>query len=106
MTAPIILQLAIERFRGVRAFTWLPTRGANIILGGGDAGKTTILDAVALLLAPTNASSLSDADYHGRNLAEGFRIEAVMSLPPELIAGQTLKPSWPWEWRDGRAVVP
>jgi putative ATP-dependent endonuclease of the OLD family len=106
MTAPTILQLTIERFRGVRALTWLPTKGANIILGGGDAGKTTILDAVALLLAPTNASTLSDADYHSRNLAEGFRIEAVMSLPPERISGQTLKPSWPWEWRDGRAVVP
>jgi putative ATP-dependent endonuclease of OLD family len=105
MTAPTILQLAIERFRRVRALTWLPAKGANIILGGGDAGKTTILDAVALLLAPTNAATLSDADYHGRNLAEGFRIEAVMSLPPERI-GQTLKPSWPWEWKDSRAVVP
>jgi putative ATP-dependent endonuclease of the OLD family len=29
-----------------------------------------------------------------------------MSLPPEVMGSQTLKPSWPWEWKDRRAVVP
>lgn len=106
MSSPQVLRLRVERFRGIRDLTWLPDRGANVILGGGDAGKTTILDAVALLLAPTNAITLSDADYYGRSLADGFCIEAVMSLPAELIAAQTLKPSWPWEWKDSALKVP
>jgi len=106
MSAPIIIRLTIERFRGVAALTWLPAKGANVILGGGDAGKTTILDAIGLLLNPTHATTLSDADYFERKLADGFKIEAVMALPPELIAGQTHKPSWPWEWKDGNAVPP
>ena len=106
MLAPIIMRLTIERFRGVASLTWHPAKGTNIVLGGGDAGKTTILDAIALLLNPTNAASLSDADYFGRTVADGFKIEAVMALPPDLIAGQTHKPSWPWEWKGANAVPP
>ncbi len=45
MLAPIIMRLTIERFRGVASLTWLPAKGTNVVLGGGDAGKTTILDA-------------------------------------------------------------
>ena len=106
MPAPNIVRLTIERFRGIQALTWLPTTGVNLILGGGDAGKTTILDAVALLLAPTNAASLSDADYFARTLADGFKIEAAMSLPPALAAAQTIKPAWQWEWKNNTLVVP
>lgn len=106
MTAPKIHRLTVERFRGIKKLTWLPAEGANFILGGGDSGKTTILDAIALLLSPTNSSTLSDADYYARNLDEGFYIEAVISLPPETVARLTLKPSWPWEWKDGIAQVP
>ena len=49
-------QLKIERFRRLENFTWNPTSGLNIILGGGDVGKTTILEAVALLLNPSTTS--------------------------------------------------
>src|ERR1700689_2986399 len=106
MTAPLIRRLSIERFRGIRFLTWLPTSGTNIVLGGGDVGKTTILDAIALLLAPSNATTLSDADYHGRNLADGFAIEAVISVPTEMLAAQSMKPSWPWEWKANTLKVP
>ena len=101
-----ILQLTIERFRGIRTLTWLPRSGANIILGGGDAGKTTILESIALLLAPTNAISLSDADYHGRKTIDGFKISAVMSLPAELMSTQSYNLSWPWEWNNNTLQVP
>jgi len=76
MSASTIIRLTIERFRGIEALTWLPAKGTNLILGGGDAGKTTILDAIALLVSPTNTTTLSDADYFGRKLAECFKIEA------------------------------
>ena len=33
-------------------------------MGGGDVGKTTILDAVGLLLSPVNSTTLSDTDYY------------------------------------------
>src|SRR5713101_4540528 len=79
--APVIYALTIRQFRGIEALSWQPAKGANLILGGGDVGKTTILDAIALLLSPTNTTVLSDADYWRREVERGFCIEAVMSLP-------------------------
>jgi putative ATP-dependent endonuclease of OLD family len=86
--------------------SWHPARRVNVILGGGDVGKTTILDAVGLLLSPTNPTTLSDADYHDRDIEAGFVIEAVLALPPASGIDQQLKASWPWNWNGSDAVVP
>jgi putative ATP-dependent endonuclease of OLD family len=104
--APAILHLVIGRFRGIEALSLRPSRGVNIILGGGDVGKTTILDAIALLLSPTNTTTLSDTDYYDRKSTGGFVIEAVMSLPSESGIDHQFKPSWPWEWNESDATVP
>ena len=103
---PVIRRLSIERFRGVSALTWLPSPGVNVILGGGDVGKTTILEAIALLLSPTNAGTISDTDYHARNVSAGFSIEAVMSLPADSGINDQVRASWPWRWNGTDAVVP
>ena len=47
--APAIYALTIERFRGITTLRWKPPRGVNTILGGGDVGKATSLEAIALL---------------------------------------------------------
>lgn len=99
--APLIRRLTIERFRGIEKLVWYPSPGVNVILGGGDVGKTTILDAIALLLNPTNTTVLSDADYWRREVNNGFCIEAVMSLPETCGINQQAKNAWPWEW-DGK----
>jgi putative ATP-dependent endonuclease of OLD family len=106
MSAPIIYHLAIERFRCIKTFSWRPAKGVNVILGGGDAGKTTILDAIGLLLSPTNPPTLADTDYHGRSIGAGFSVEAIVSLPAESGINQQTKPSWPWDWNGSDAVVP
>ena len=105
-SSPAIYHLAIERFRGIKMLSWHPTNGVNVILGGGDVGKTTILDAIALLLSPTNPSILSDTDFHARDDGAGFVIEAVLTLPPASGINYQTKPSWPWNWNGNEAVVP
>ena len=105
-SAPAIYHLNIERFRGIKHLPWHPAKGVNVILGGGDVGKTTILDAIALLLSPTNATTLSDTDYHARDIDAGFVIEAVLTLPPSSGINCQIKPSWPWHWDGSKAVVP
>ena len=104
--ASSIRLLRIKRFRGINELAWRPGSGLNVILGGGDVGKTTILEAIALLLSPTNAVSVSDTDYYMRNVDAGFSIEAVFTLPHESGINDQLKPSWPWEWSGTEAVVP
>jgi putative ATP-dependent endonuclease of OLD family len=106
MSVPLIYRLAIERFRCIPTLSWHPAKGVNLILGGGDVGKTTILDAIGLLLSPTNPATLADTDYHARNIEAGFVIEAIVSLPPESGISEQTKASWPWDWNGSEAVVP
>jgi putative ATP-dependent endonuclease of OLD family len=92
--------------RGIRTLDWWPESGVNVILGGGDAGKTTILEAVALLLNPTNNTALSDNDCWDRRVEDGFSVEAVMSLPKSCPVNQQANTAWPWEWNGTEAVLP
>jgi putative ATP-dependent endonuclease of OLD family len=96
--APYIRHLSIKRFRGVEALSWFPDKGMNVLLGGGDVGKSTILDAIAMLLSPTNAATLTDADYWQRRHEDGFEIAAAMALPLNCGIAEQRKASWPWEW--------
>lgn len=94
-TAPLIRAVTIKHFRGVEELTWRPTKGLNVIIGGGDVGKTTVLEAIALLLSPTNAVTVLDTDYYMRKVDAGFVIEGVFTLSPESGISEQLKPSWP-----------
>src|SRR5258708_5400412 len=89
---PTIRQLRIERFRGIKQLTWHPAAGLNVVLGGGNVGKTTILEAIGLLLSPTNASTLADTDYYARDIAAGFSVQADVSLSESSGIDHQLKP--------------
>jgi putative ATP-dependent endonuclease of OLD family len=106
MSVPRIYQLRINRFRGIEQLSWDPDKTVNVILGGGDVGKTTILDAIGLLLSPTNQTTVSDTDYFGRDIDAGFAIEAVMSLSPSSGINGQYRQAWPWNWNGIEAVVP
>tara|TARA_R110000772_G_scaffold64081_2_gene143267 strand:- start:1926 stop:3701 length:1776 start_codon:yes stop_codon:yes gene_type:complete len=104
--AAIIRQLSIERFRGIKEVEWKPSEGVNLLLGGGDIGKTTVLDAIALLLSPTNSFTLSEADYWQKKSDDGFLIRAFVSLPASTDINQQRALNWPWEWNGEEALVP
>jgi putative ATP-dependent endonuclease of OLD family len=101
-----IKKLTIKRFRGLHNFEWRPVLGVNFILGGGDTGKSSILDAIALLLNPASPQSVSDTEYERRSIAEGFEIEAIMSLAPDSGINDGQRTFYPWAWQDGEAIVP
>lgn len=101
-----IYKITIQRFRGIRFITWLPAKGMNVILGGGDVGKTTILEAIALLLSPSNTAFISEADYWARDSTQEFIIEAVMTLPDTTGIGSQNTFAWPWAWNGQDAITP
>ncbi|PUA19735.1 AAA family ATPase [Glaciimonas sp. PCH181] len=72
MGSPTIRRFSLTDFRGFENLTWLPAQGINLILGGDDVGKSTILEAIALLLHPTNGYTLSDSDYWQRCVKDEF----------------------------------
>lgn len=104
---PRIVKLTIQRFRGIEDLTWRPGSGVNVLLGGGDAGKTTILDAIALLLSPSNSTQVGESDYWRRDVENGFNIEGVFSIPDESgVLDELQATAWPWEWDGTDAILP
>ena len=106
VAVPHIRRLEIQRFRGIKHLIWWPVAGLNVILGGGDVGKTTILDAIGLLFSPVNPTNLGDVDYYARDYDQEFLIEAVMSLPDDTGIHHQGKPAWPWDWNGREPVAP
>lgn len=103
MTAAVIRHLEIERFRGVRSLRWSPHPQLNVVLGAADRGKSTILEAIALLFSAAPNYGLSEFDYHDRDLEMGFSIEAVLSLADIDVMRDEGFPAPPMQgWLDGR----
>ncbi|MGH9542808.1 MAG: AAA family ATPase [Terriglobales bacterium] len=60
---PVIRQITIHNFRSIRQLTWQPAPGLNCLVGHGDSGKSTVLDAIELVLSPARRQiGLTDAD--------------------------------------------
>lgn len=79
-------ELRIENFRGIRAFSQVFDQGLNGIIGAGDSGKTTILDALAALFHPHWSLNLSDNDfYQGDPETNPIRITATVADPPKAL---------------------
>ncbi|GLB63270.1 hypothetical protein NCCP2495_11480 [Dietzia sp. NCCP-2495] len=79
-----VRHLSVENFRGIRKLDWsLPTDQRLIVLiGPGDSGKSTILEAVHLLLGDRWNVSFSDVDFYGVNPSVPIRIKAVLTDVP------------------------
>lgn len=101
-----ILKLTVSNFRGIENLTWLPSSGVNLILGGGDTGKTTILEAINLLFSPATSISVSETDYWMRNLATGFSIECIMQLDTDIDINTQSNMAFPWHWNESDAAIP
>lgn len=102
----IVHRLRIDKFRGLKEFDWLPKEGMNVILGGGDMGKTTVLDALAILFSPTSGTTVTETDYWQRETETDFVIEATISLPPEAGIEDQRRMAYPWNWNGKEAVQP
>ncbi|MFE5837551.1 ATP-dependent endonuclease [Arthrobacter sp. NPDC056493] len=83
-----IHDVRIENFRGIKLLEWRPQVGITALIGPGDSGKTTILDALGLLFSPRWSHSFTDNDFHKpENEVDGFLIRATIAEPPAELLG-------------------
>lgn len=81
-----VRQLKIERYRGIQQLVWRPDAEMTCLIGPGDSTKTTILDAIELVLSPRWTVSITDADFHGGKCSEPIVITATVGqLPTSLL---------------------
>jgi len=78
-----VYQVSIRNFRGIQELDW--TVGSQIccLVGPGDSCKSTILDAIELVLSPRYRLYLDDTDFHNLNVNELISIMVTLGPPPE-----------------------
>lgn len=83
---PKIRHIEIKNFRSIKEFSWLPNPGINCLIGPGDTGKTTILDAIEACLSGKKSIDFSDADFHELNVEQPIIIRVTLGdLPDHLM---------------------
>lgn len=80
-------QVSLKRFRRFRHFVWYPRPGINCLIGAGDGGKTTILEAIGRATSPAPAGPASEHDYFERRTEDGFEIELLLGALPDRVLG-------------------
>ncbi|HAT1608145.1 TPA: AAA family ATPase [Serratia liquefaciens] len=81
-----ICKVEIQNFRTIHLLNWLPSPGLNCLIGPGDSGKTTILDAIDLCLGARRNISFADTDFYGLDVTQPISITLTLgSLPDALM---------------------
>lgn len=69
-----IRKVEIENFRGIQKLSWLPNDGINCLIGPGDSGKSTILDAIDFCLGARRNLQMTDTDFHDLDIDKPIQI--------------------------------
>jgi len=79
--------LKIKNFRGIKSFEQIFGFSDFVcLIGRGDAGKTTILDAISYVLSPNWNLTIKDTDFHNCDVSVPIEIEVnLYDLPKKLI---------------------
>lgn len=100
----IVRRLSIQNFRGVKSGS-LDFRGHALLVGGNNVGKSTICEALELVLSPERAYRrpiVNEHDFHaGRYLDDGgnpvyIRIDVVLIHLPEEMEKKLFSKTRPW----------
>lgn len=73
-----IRKVEICHFRGIECLLWYPRPGINCLVGPGDSGKSTVLDAIDLCLGARRNVSFTDIDFHQLNVDTPITISVTV----------------------------
>ncbi|MBK0052629.1 ATP-binding protein [Stenotrophomonas sp. S39] len=73
-----IRKIEIEHFRSIQSLVWHPGPGINCLIGPGDSGKSTILDAVDWCMGARRSVSASDTDFYGLDVSRPIVITLTL----------------------------
>ncbi len=76
----VIRKIEITNFRCLKSFSWQPQPGINCLIGPGDSGKSTILDAIDYCLGARRNLQLADTDFHYLDVSQPINITSGRSV--------------------------
>ncbi|MCL2721684.1 MAG: AAA family ATPase [Treponema sp.] len=78
--------LKIKNFRGILNFEQTFKQGLTCIIGRGDSGKSTIIDAIACVLSSSWSINFYDSDFCNCQIENPIEIEATLkNIPDKLL---------------------
>jgi putative ATP-dependent endonuclease of OLD family len=77
-----IRRIEISNFRCIQTLDWLPSAGINCLIGPGDSGKSTILDAIDLCLGARRTASFGDTDFFRLDVTRPITISLTLGALP------------------------
>ena len=69
-----VRHIHIKNFRAINELIWRPKPGLNCLIGPGDSGKSTVLDAIDLALGARRSYPFTDADFFQLNTTNPIEI--------------------------------
>ena len=74
----VIRKIEITNFRCLKSFEWDPLPGINELIGPGDSGKSTILDAIDYCLGARRNLQLADTDFNCLDVSQPINITITL----------------------------
>ncbi len=73
-----IRKIEIQHFRCIQKLDWTPSAGINCLIGHGDSGKSTILDAIDLCLGARRTVQFVDTDFYKLDVSKPIQISITV----------------------------
>ena len=74
----VIRRIEVDNFRALKRFEWLPSAGINCLIGPGDSGKSSILDAIDFCIGARRNLQIADTDFHCLNVGAPIQISITL----------------------------
>lgn len=78
-----IRRIEIRNFRSILSLDWCPTKGINCLIGPGDSGKSSILDAIDACLTARRSLPFSDTDFYNLDVSHAINIKVTLGNLPD-----------------------
>ncbi len=78
-----IRNIEIRNFRSIQSLDWAPSAGINCLIGPGDSGKSSILDAIDLCLGARRSAPFGDTDFFGLDVTQPIVISLTLGALPD-----------------------
>lgn len=82
-------RLEIENFRVIKSLDWRHIGQTQALIGPGDSGKSTILDAVERVFSPRWNVTFDDTDFWSLDVTSTIRIRATVTDLPDALYSDT-----------------